>query len=86
MTEDVAVSPATPLSQADDTSEWTADQSRAAAGVYQKIAELLPVEGRDYMVKISFNGGDSSPSLALTPMTDFGKTFVEHIYNSLRAQ
>ena len=72
-----------PLSEIDETSKWTDDQSRAAAGVYQKIAELLPTEGRDYDVTISFKDGGSSPSLSLRPMTRIGKAFVEHVYNTL---
>ena len=74
---------AVPLSEADETAGWTAEQSRMAAGVYQKIAGLLPTEGRDYDVKIFFKDGGTSPSLSLRPMTPIGKAFIEHVYNNL---
>lgn len=72
-----------PLSEKDETASWTPDQSRAAAAVYQKIAELLPVEGRDYTVSISFKDGGHAPSLSLRPITEIGRYFIDHVYKSL---
>ena len=81
--EPAADESAVPLSELDETSKWTPEQSRMAAGVYQKIAELLPTEGRDYDVFITFKDGSASPSLSLRPMTPIGKAFIEHVYNTL---
>lgn len=52
--------------------------------IYVAIADLLPREGRDYDVEVSFDGDSDAPSVRLVPRTVFGGRWCEHLASELK--
>ena len=57
----------------------TPAQSRSVWEVYRMMAEELPVEGRDYSVRFSFDMGDSRPKVSFSAMTELGSCYIRHL-------
>ena len=67
-----------------DLSSLTPDQSRAVQEIYRIVSRLLPLEGRDYGVTISFpTGNPSSPSLRFDPRTELGVLWCQYLSKHL---
>lgn len=62
--------------------KFTREQLYTIGTVYDKLAKLLPLEGRDYTVEFSFPDG-KAPSLKLTPLTKFGGVWVKYCQEQL---
>ena len=57
-------------------------QLHQLAAVYDTIARLMPVEGRDYTVKIDFHEG-RNPTVKMDGLTEFGRKWVEYCMHEL---
>ena len=62
---------------------YTDSQKRAMSEVYRRIAECLPVEGKDYSISFSFVEGSNNPRVSFRWMTQIGADFVRHIQQTL---
>lgn len=51
---------------------------RKTAIVYDKLAQLLPVEGRDWAIKFRFDDGCADPRITMVGITPLGKMWVDH--------
>lgn len=68
--------------------EYTPEQLRRIAVVYEAIAQLLPIEGKDYKVEFNFYN-DKDPSnlkVQFTPYTKIGKLWCDYCSSVLIAQ
>ena len=52
--------------------------------LYKRLASMLPVEGRDYLFEISFQGGSLSPSVRFVPKTPLGTIWCNYIAGEFR--
>ena len=62
---------------------YTDSQKRAMSEVYRRIAECLPVEGKDYSISFSFVEGSNNPRVSFRWMTQIGADFVRHVQQTL---
>jgi hypothetical protein len=62
-------------------SELTKEQKLLLSGIYTKIAEALPTEGRDYELEIKFDviDGKNAITFRLVGLTPIGEAFSRHI-------
>ena len=65
------------------------DQSRAVMEIYRILSSMLPLEGRDYGIRISFPDGDASrPSIRFDPRNELGilwcRYMSEHLPEEVR--
>lgn len=51
---------------------------RKTAIVYDKLAQLLPVEGRDWTIKFRFDDGCADPHITMAGITPLGKMWIDH--------
>lgn len=51
---------------------------RKTAIVYDKLAQLLPVEGRDWTIKFRFDDGCADPHITMVGITPLGKMWIDH--------
>ena len=63
---------------------FTEAQRKTLAEVYIKIAQALPVEGRDYVLHISFADQSNRAHVSITGLTPIGRAFAEHLNTFLR--
>ena len=66
-----------------DGPEYTPGQMYKLSAVYDFLARLIPVEGRDYSVKVRFGDGDSL-SVSMEPHTPFGKVWCSYCMDMMR--
>lgn len=67
-----------------DLTKLTPEQSIAAGEIYKALSRMLPLEGRDYAIKIEFPDGDPSrPGISMKPMTELGTMWCEYVSNNL---
>ena len=78
--------PADEKAQAEPQKEVDLSASRAASrrAVYAMIAEALPLEGRDFLVSVTFADGSSVPSVSLTGLNKFGTEWCRHMADVFR--
>lgn len=61
-----------------------ATRRRKTAFVYDKLAQLLPVEGRDWTVEFRFDDGGVDPHITMRGITDLGKMWVDYCATEFR--
>lgn len=66
-----------------DGPEYTPGQMYKLSAVYDFLARLIPVEGRDYSVNVRFGDGDSL-SVSMEPHTPFGKVWCSYCMDMMR--
>jgi hypothetical protein len=68
-----------------DFSKLTPNQSIAVQELYKIVSRLLPLEGRDYGMKISFPHEDdpSRPSVKFDPKTELGILWCQYLSQHL---
>lgn len=52
--------------------------------VYEKLAQLLPTEGRDYNLKISYPESGDNVSISFEPITELGKMWCDYCRKALK--
>lgn len=62
----------------------TKAQTYAIGVFYDMLAQLLPLEGRDYTVTITFPDGSNNPSVKMTSLTPFGAVWVTYCETELK--
>jgi hypothetical protein len=65
------------------TTQWSAYQRTQVGKIYDTLARLLPVEGRDYTITFTF-AESSAPHIVMHGITPFGKLWVDHCMTTLR--
>ena len=65
---------------------WTDRQRQQVAATYTIMAQMLPVEGRDYTVQFDFKDERSQPLISMTGITPIGKIWVEYCMHELRSK
>lgn len=63
---------------------FTPAQERKIGEVYIRMAQELPTEGRDYVVKFAFPDPDGNPHMAFKPLTEIGQAYVRHLAKALQ--
>ena len=69
---------------ANNPDSFTPGQQRKIGEVYIRMAQELPTEGRDYIVRFSFPDKDGNPHMAFRPLTKLGQAYVIHLIEALR--
>lgn len=62
----------------------TKEQAYAVGVIYDVLAQLLPLEGRDYTIAFTFAEGSNSPSIKMTALTPFGEVWVDYCRAELK--
>ena len=62
---------------------FTPSQQRKIWEVYIRMAQELPTEGKDYLVRFSFPDPDNNPKVMFRPLTQLGRDYVRHLANVL---
>ena len=63
--------------------DFTPGQQRVIGDIYIRMAQELPTEGRDYIVKFEFAEGNNTPRLSLKAMTELGQAYIRHLSKAL---
>ena len=67
-----------------DFSKLTPNQSMAVQELYKIVSRLLPLEGRDYGIQISFPYDDPSrPSVRFDPKNELGVLWCQYLSKHL---
>lgn len=69
---------------ATDLSALSPQESRAMLEIYKIVSRLLPLEGRDYALHVSFPSGDPSrPAIRFEPRNELGILWCQYISKRL---
>jgi len=70
-----------PIVKAEKRNErtMTTAQAEVRLEIYKRLASMLPLEGRDYVFSVSFEGNSTSPSITFKPKNDLGSMWCKYI-------
>lgn len=63
---------------------FTPGQERRIGEIYIRMAQELPTEGRDYIVRFEFVDPDGNPRVGFRPLTELGHAYVRHLAKVLQ--
>jgi|694.fasta_scaffold77684_3 hypothetical protein len=66
------------------TPQWSEYQRTQVGKIYDTLARLLPVEGRDYTITFTF-AESGAPHIVMHGITPFGKLWTDHCMTTMRA-
>lgn len=78
----------TELKDTEEDPQYTTGQLMRVAAVYEFLAQLIPTEGRDYLVHILFPEPEnpSTVSVKFEPLNSLGKVWCDYCSEFMAAQ